>query len=624
MGYLRARDSLRKRSTTSSRPPARARRARSRPTSAPCATSSSQLAGAKMTVDAARGFSTGFDELEKIRGAVRAMRRKVDDWYETQFLPEMRRILGKELNINEYLPIGPAAYYLQYHYIVANPHPRIAASSWTTPHDGSAYSRQHAIYHPLLRSAAAAFGFFDLMLIDARTGRIVYGVAQGSGSRRVVAHGTLPADQALPRRSPAAPPRPTASAICFEDFAPYAPSGGAPIAFMAAPIVDQGQVIAVLVAQLSIQEIDNVVTGDRQWRQDGFGATGEAYLVGADSLVRSAPRAFYENRDLYFAEPERRRAGAARMSMPSAATARRCSHQHIDTEATRAALGRPRRHQRDPRLRRHADAGVVGAARDPGDEVGADRQDRQRRGAGADKNAATRPDGRSAGWHSWWFSLTSAWLSRSLLGPLRELTAGVRLFAAGDYGAKVAVRTRDEIGALCAAFNRMVDESAREERADRKQESRDRGAAPERAAGAHRQSSARRRAEHRRRLRRGDRGVRRHRRLHPDVRRHAAGRRGGPAQRPVQPLRRCRPRARHREDQDGRRRLHGGVRHAGAGARPRRAHGAHGDPHGLHHPRACDGAQGLDEAARRRQQRAGGRGTSSARASTSTTCGATR
>ena len=54
--------------------------------------------------------------------------------------------------------------------------------------------------------------------------------------------------------------------------------------------------------------------------------------------------------------------------------------------------------------------------------------------------------------------LTGAWLARSLLGPLRELTAGVTRFAAGDYGAKVAVRTRDEIGRLCSAFNGMVDE----------------------------------------------------------------------------------------------------------------------------------------------------------------------
>src|SRR5262249_44808519 len=54
--------------------------------------------------------------------------------------------------------------------------------------------------------------------------------------------------------------------------------------------------------------------------------------------------------------------------------------------------------------------------------------------------------------------LTSAWLARSLLGPLRELTSGVTRFAAGDYDARVPVRTRDEIGALCKAFNGMVGE----------------------------------------------------------------------------------------------------------------------------------------------------------------------
>ena len=53
---------------------------------------------------------------------------------------------------------------------------------------------------------------------------------------------------------------------------------------------------------------------------------------------------------------------------------------------------------------------------------------------------------------------TAAWLSRTLLGPLRELTAGVKRFAAGDYAASVPVRTRDEIGQLCSAFNGMVED----------------------------------------------------------------------------------------------------------------------------------------------------------------------
>jgi class 3 adenylate cyclase len=54
--------------------------------------------------------------------------------------------------------------------------------------------------------------------------------------------------------------------------------------------------------------------------------------------------------------------------------------------------------------------------------------------------------------------VTGAWLARSLLGPLRELTSGVNKFAGGDYGAKVPVRSTDEIGQLCSAFNSMVGE----------------------------------------------------------------------------------------------------------------------------------------------------------------------
>ena len=60
---------------------------------------------------------------------------------------------------------------------------------------------------------------------------------------------------------------------------------------MAAPVIDQGVVIGVLVAQLSIDEIDAIVTGGRRWRHEGFGATGEAYLVGPDFLAALRPRA---------------------------------------------------------------------------------------------------------------------------------------------------------------------------------------------------------------------------------------------------------------------------------------------------------------------------------------------
>lgn len=414
----------------------------------------SQLATSKMAVDAARELRATFEALDR-SDVPFELRRKVGDWYTAQFLPEVQRILGREPDVNDYLPVGPAAYYLQYHYIVENPHPPERRKLLDDAHDGSAYSRQHAIYHPLFHSAATTFGFFDLLLADPGSGRIVYAVEKEVDFGASLRAGSFRRSNlsAAVARCSATPDR---SAVCLEDFASYAPSGGAPIAFMAAPIIDQGVVIGVLIAQLSIDEIDNVVTGDRQWRQDGFGATGESYLVGSDYFVRSGPRAFYENRDRYIAEF--REGGESDANIDAI---RRYGtpvlHQRVDTAATRSALagtqgvGEIIGYRGVPTLASWGPLAIPGTrwaliakiesaeAFAPIDKL---RQDLMVVGGLALLVVV----------------LTGAWLSRSLLGPLRELTAGVTRFAAGDYSAQVAVRTRDEIGRLCSAFNGMVDQ----------------------------------------------------------------------------------------------------------------------------------------------------------------------
>src|SRR4029077_20953837 len=135
---------------------------------------------------------------------------------------------------------------------------------------------------------------------DAKSGRLIYTVAKEvdfAMSLQIGPYRNSTVAAAVARCAVNA----DRSAICLEDFAPYAPSVGAPTAFMAAPVIDQGVVIGVLVAQLSIEEIDRVVTGNRRWRHEGFGATGEAYLVGPDSMVRSGPRLSHEDRDVFYA-----------------------------------------------------------------------------------------------------------------------------------------------------------------------------------------------------------------------------------------------------------------------------------------------------------------------------------
>lgn len=79
------------------------------------------------------------------------------------------------------------------------------------------------------------------------------------------------------------------------DFESYRPSYGAPAAFIAAPIFNKSEIIGVLAFQLPVDEINNVMTGNRNWRSDGLGETGETYLVGQDYLMRSVSRFLVED-----------------------------------------------------------------------------------------------------------------------------------------------------------------------------------------------------------------------------------------------------------------------------------------------------------------------------------------
>jgi len=66
------------------------------------------------------------------------------------------------------------------------------------------------------------------------------------------------------------------------DFASYAPSNNEPAAFIAQPIIYDGNIEMVIAMQLSLAAINNVMQ-----ERAGMGKTGESYLVGSDLLMRS-------------------------------------------------------------------------------------------------------------------------------------------------------------------------------------------------------------------------------------------------------------------------------------------------------------------------------------------------
>ncbi len=66
------------------------------------------------------------------------------------------------------------------------------------------------------------------------------------------------------------------------DFEPYAASNGDPSAFIAQPVLHDGNIELVVALQLSLEAISSVMQ-----QRAGMGQTGETYLVGQDKLMRS-------------------------------------------------------------------------------------------------------------------------------------------------------------------------------------------------------------------------------------------------------------------------------------------------------------------------------------------------
>src|SRR5260370_21622608 len=103
-------------------------------------------------------------------------RQRVDGCYNDQYMPMVRRLLGPDTPVKDFLTVGSAPYFLQDLYIVDTPHPLDRRSLLDDPGDGSAYSKLHALYHPLMRTAAATLNLSDFLMVDPKTGRILYTV----------------------------------------------------------------------------------------------------------------------------------------------------------------------------------------------------------------------------------------------------------------------------------------------------------------------------------------------------------------------------------------------------------------------------------------------------------------
>lgn len=133
-------------------------------------------------------------------------------------------------------------------------------------------------YDSTYQSLVSQLGWYDFFIIS-NNGTILYSTSRKSDLGKKIPDDLMlsPFHQAF-----ASAEQSDSLDIQFGDFEPYEPSNNDPAAFFIKPVVSNDKRIGYIAYQQPLDKINSIL-GNRS----GLGNTGESYLVGRDSLMRS-------------------------------------------------------------------------------------------------------------------------------------------------------------------------------------------------------------------------------------------------------------------------------------------------------------------------------------------------
>jgi class 3 adenylate cyclase len=401
-------------------------------------------------VQAVQEFTAAFDSLDQLP-APEAQSKTVSDYYGDKFIPDYEKATGTQSEAAAFVPTGNAETYLQNFYTVP-PADFDAAAAVDDAGDGSTWSAVNAKYNPYYRDMVTRYDYEDALLLDTK-GNVVYSVYKGVDLGTNILNGPYQGS-ILHQAYTDVLNSNSIDTVQITDFDRYQPSLGVPTAWGLTPIGGaDGKIAGVLAVQLPITSINNVMTGNGKWEQQGLGDTGETYLVGPDRMMRSVSRELLQHPDSYSAD--------AIEGGLSPSTAKRVVDvkgtvqlQTVNTKAVDDGL--------EGKTGTTVEQGYLG------------------------KETLTAYAPLTVGGLQWVIiasvdsseafapvadfarnlvlaivvllvivSLLSLLLAQVFAKPVRTLVTAVRRVAGGDLGVEVAANTRDEFGDLSVAFNDM-------------------------------------------------------------------------------------------------------------------------------------------------------------------------
>ena len=229
---------------------------------------------------------TPIDDLDTQQNAVAT-------FYADVYLENLSTVRGVRVDPAEFIPTGDsAATILQSLYLAGNPFEGLERRLLTDGGDGSTWTEIHNRTHRTLRELSERLGFLDLIVVDAATEAIIYAVNKDVSFATSLASGPH-SGTSLAGLVRSVLDEPAEGVVRAADVSVFPPVLDNPTAFLAAPVIQDGIVVGVVVGSLPFTEVNRIMTQD--WRDGRFGETGETYLVGPDRTMRSDARLLVED-----------------------------------------------------------------------------------------------------------------------------------------------------------------------------------------------------------------------------------------------------------------------------------------------------------------------------------------
>lgn len=250
-------------------------------------------------IESAKIFSQEFEYLDTslTEAQKSTYLSSISNYYKDNFIGKLNSNIEGEEAVSKFIPKDNKTIVAQYHYLSNNKENVGEKNGLNNAKDGSGYSAWHEKVHPILNDYLERFGYYDIFIVNTK-GDIVYSVFKEVDYATNLLNGPYKSTNFAVAYNRAMKGN-SSKDYYVEDFKFYSPSYGAPASFAASPIFDGDKKLGVLVFQMPIDNINSIMTGDNNWKNDGLGNSGETYLVGDDLKMRSASRFLIEDKSGY-------------------------------------------------------------------------------------------------------------------------------------------------------------------------------------------------------------------------------------------------------------------------------------------------------------------------------------